>query len=127
MLSRTNISSVIPGLSIKGNKIDLDGSAIDMDRVFKNKLLWSSHISVIVGRIYSTLRNLWAFIDSTPFSNRMQIAKTYLIPVLLYGCEIFANSDNHGKRKLNLVYNNIARYVFLKSCRDLISYSAYQI
>ena len=48
-------------------------------------------ISVIGGKVYSVLRNLWAVIDSTAFTIRMQLAKACLIPVLLYGCEIFAH------------------------------------
>ena len=45
----------------------------------------------------------------------------------MYGCEIFTNCNNHDKRKLNLAYNNISRYVYLKGRQDHISHSAYQI
>ena len=38
MLSRTNISSVIPGLSIKGNKIDVVRSTTNLRIVFNSKL-----------------------------------------------------------------------------------------
>ena len=69
--------------------------------VFNNRLSWSSHVSVIVGRNYSMLRNLWAVIDTTPFAIHMQLAKNYLIPVLFYA--------------------------FLKGRQDNISHSAYQI
>ena len=47
--------------------------------------------------------------------------------MLLYGCEFFANCNSHDNRKLNLAYNNIVRYVFLKGRRDHISNSAHQI
>ena len=67
-----------------------------------------------MGKVYGMLRNLWAVIDSTPFVIHMQPAKTFLIPVLLYGSEIFANCDTDDRRKLHLAYNNIARYVFIK-------------
>ena len=127
MLSRTNISSVIPELNIKRNKIYLARSATNLGIVFNNKLAWSCHIGVIVGKIYIILRNFWAVIDSTPFAIRMRLTKTYLIPVLLYGCEIFLNCDSHDNRKLNFSYNNITRYVFLKGRRDYISQSAYHI
>ena len=50
-------------------------------------------IYVIVGKVYAMLMNLWAVIDSTPLAMRMQLTQTYLIPVLLYGSEIFGNSD----------------------------------
>ena len=121
MFYGTNVSFVITGLSIRGNKINYVESATNLDIVFNGRLSWSSHISVIVGKIYSMLRNLWTIIDSTPFAIRMQIAKTYLIPALLYGYEIFENCVSQ------LVHNNIARYDFLKRRRDHISHSACHI
>ena len=80
-----------------------------------------------MGKVYGMLRNLWAVIHSAPFAIRMQLAKTFLIPVLLYGSEIFANCDTNDRRKLNLTYNNIARYVFIKGHRDHISQFSYRI
>ena len=82
---------------------------------------------IIVEKVYGMLRNLWAVIDSTPFVIRMQLAKTFLIPVLLYGSEIFANCYTDDRRKLNLAYNNIARYVFIKGRRDHISQFSYSL
>ena len=127
MLSRTNVSFVISGLSIKGNKINFLGSATNLGIVFNDRLSWSSHMGVIVGWIYSMLRNLWAVINSTSFAICMQLSKTYLIRVLLYGCEIFANCDSHDNRELDLAYNKLAWYIFLKGRRFHISNAAYQI
>ena len=73
------------------------------------------------------LRNLCAVIDSTTFAIRMQLAKTFLIPVLLYGSEIFANCDTDDRRKLNVAYSNIKRYVFIKGRRDHISHRLFEI
>ena len=114
-------------MRIKGNKIDFVESLPNLGIVLKDKLSWSSHINDVVGRFYSMLRNLWAIIDSTPFAIRIQFAKTYLIPMLLYGCEIFVNCDCDDNRKLNLAYGNIARYVFRKGRRDHFSHLAHQI
>ena len=80
-----------------------------------------------MGRVYGMLRNLWAVIDSTPFTIRMQLAKMFLIAVLLYGSEIFVNCDTDDRRKLNLAYNNIARYVFINGRRDHISQFSYRV
>ena len=57
----------------------------------------------------------------------MLLAKTYLISVLLYGCEIYANCDANDLRKLKVSYNNIARYIFNRGVRDSISVFSYQI
>ena len=66
---------------------------------------------------------MWTVIDSTPFAIGMQLAKTYLIPVILYESEIIVNCDTNDRWKLNLAYNNMARYVFIKGRRDHISYT----
>ena len=48
----------------------------------------------------------------------MQLAKTYLIPVLLNGSEIFGNCITNNRRKL---------YIFLKERRDHVSQLSYRI
>ena len=73
-----------------------------------------------MGKVYDMLRNLWAVIDSTPFAIRIRLTKTFLIPVLLYGSEIFTNCDTDDRRKLNLIY-------IIKGCLDHISQFSYRI
>ena len=80
-----------------------------------------------VGKIYGMLRNLWVVKCSTPFKIRMLLAKTYLIPVLLYGCEIYANCYASDLRKLKIPYNNITRYISNRGVRNSISVFSYQI
>ena len=73
------------------------------------------------------LRNLWAVKCSIAFGIRILLAKTYLIPVLLYGCEIYMNCDANDLQKLKVSYNNIARYVFNRGVRATISVFSQQI
>lgn len=80
--------------------------------IFNDTLTWTNQINSAVGKIYGMLRNLWPTHSFTPISTRKLIANAYLMPCLLYGCEVFANSDAISKRKLNVAYNNIIRYVF---------------
>ena len=58
MLSRTNVSFVITGLSTKGNKIYFVGSAKNLGIVFNDRLSWSIHINVIVGMLRNLLAKL---------------------------------------------------------------------
>ena len=73
------------------------------------------------------LRNLWAVKCSTAFRIRMLLAKTYLIPVLLYGYEIYASCNANDLRKSKVVYNNIPRYICNWGIRDSITEFSYQI
>lgn len=127
-LSKHN-RTVIDNIQLKINTdiIEFVDSSKNLGVIFNNKLTWSNHINSVVGRIYGMLRNLWAVKYSTPLKIRMLLAKTYLIPVLLYGCEIYANCDSTDSRKLKVAYNNIARYIYNKSNRVSISAYSYQI
>ena len=93
LLSRTNKPFVVPDIIITGNKIDFVESASNLGIVFNGRLTWYNIIYVIVDKVYGMLRNLWAIIYSSPFAIRMQLGKTFSIPILLYGSEIFANCD----------------------------------
>ena len=73
VLSKTNRLFVISELSMKRNKIDFAKSVSNLGIVFNGRLLLFNHISAIIGRFYSRLRNLWAVIDSTLFIIRMQL------------------------------------------------------
>ena len=44
-----------------------------------------------------------------------------MLPTFIYGCEIFANCDNSDKYKLNLLYNNITRYIYSLRKYDHVS------
>ena len=63
----------------------------------------------------------------TPIPIRMLLAKTYLLPTLIYGCELFASCDAVSRRRLNVTFNNIARYVFGIKRNSSISHYVKQI
>lgn len=114
-------------LKINDTAIEFVRSSKNLGLTFNSDLTWSNHINGVVGRICSMLRNLWTVQVSTPLNIRLLLAKTYLIPVLLYGCELFSHCDSTDMRKLNVAYNNIARYVFNKRRSDSISSFSYQL
>ena len=84
MLSRKNILFIIPGLIIKGNKIDFAESAANLGIVFNDRLSWSNHINVCWQNKQYASKFMGIYIDSTSFAILIQIAKTYVIPVLFY-------------------------------------------
>lgn len=114
-------------VKINDTEIAIVQTSRNLGLIFNSKLTWTNHINGAVGKVYGMLRNLWAVRISTPFEIRMLLAKSYLIPTLLYGCEVFGSCDTADSRKLNVAYNNIARYVFNKKPHDRISQFAYQL
>ena len=79
---------------------------------FNRYLTWTDHRTSTVGKVYGMLRTLWVNQYYTPIKIRLLLAKTYLLPTLMPGCAIYSNCDNSDKNKLNLLYNNIARYIY---------------
>ncbi|XP_075157493.1 uncharacterized protein LOC142230751 [Haematobia irritans] len=102
----------IPAQEVKlnGNTIKYVPSSTNLGIIFNEKLNWSNHINSVAGKVYGMLRNLWIVQSATPFEIRMLLAKTYLIPTLLYGAEVFSNCSYADFTKLKTTYNNIARY-----------------
>lgn len=126
-ISRDKIISNDLEIRINNASIINVHTASNLGILFNQKLTWSNHIQNNISKTYGMLRNLWATQSTTPFNIRMLLAKSYLVPVLLYGCELFANCSSLDKQRLHVAYNSIARYVFKKRRHDRISSFSYQI
>ena len=119
--------SLFPKIKMKNFNIEIVQSIKNLGIIFNTTLTWKTHIYSIIGKTYGILRTLWTTHNLLPFKFRMLIAKSYLIPVLLYGSEIFSSCDAESKRKLNVLYNDIARYIFKLRRHDHISQYSKQI
>lgn len=104
--------SVENHISINGQQIQIVNSAKNLGIIFNSNLTWSNHINALVGQTYVKLRSLWSTHYLIPLKIRSLLAKTYLVPGLIYGCELFSKCDSESQRKLNVLYNNIVRYVY---------------
>ncbi|XP_075167425.1 uncharacterized protein LOC142239522 [Haematobia irritans] len=110
-------------IKINDQPIDLVAQARNLGMIFNDKLTWSNHINAVVGQTYQKLRSLWATQSFTPLDIRSLLVKSYIIPGLLYGCELFSNCDANSKSKLNRLFNNITRYVYgLRRCDSVSEY-----
>jgi len=118
---RTNAPESAPRVQIGNNIIEYSNTAKNLGIIFNSSLTWNNHISAVTGKVYGLLRSLWTMHEFTPQPIRLLLCKTYLVPVLLYGVEIFANCDSESKRKLNVAFNNIARYVYGLNRTDSVS------
>lgn len=108
-LYKTNITPVI---LINNELIEIVNSSKNLGIIINNSLTWSDHINYACGRTFSMLRTLWQTQYCTPIHIRKVLAKTYLIPILLYGCELFANCDRSSMDKMNIVFKSVIRYVY---------------
>lgn len=94
---------------------------------FNRTLTWDTHVNIAVGKVYGILRRLWATRYLIPVETKLMVAKTIILPSLLYGAELFCNLDSITFRKLNVVFNNVARYVNGLRRHDHISSYSFEI
>lgn len=125
VIHKKSIQPIITGkIILDSQSISVVSRVKNLGVVFNNNLSWSDHVNSLVAQTYSKLRSLWITQSFTPLNVRLTLAKTYLIPALIFGCELFANCDSLSRHRLNVVYNNIVRYVYgLKRFDHISSFS----
>lgn len=101
-----------PIVRIGNQQIEIVTKAKNLGLIINSTLTWSDHIVAACGKTFSMLRTLWPTQYCTPIKIRLLLAKTYLIPILTYACEVFASCDENSKSRLKVTYNSIARYVY---------------
>ena len=103
-----------PEVLVDNNAVKFIKHVKNLGIIFDQNLSWIMHVNKKIGCVYGMLRTLWVTKSFTPINIRMLLAKTYLLPTLLYGCEIYANCDKYTSYQLNRLCNDIARYIFNK-------------
>lgn len=122
LIARKNLRlPVEPLIMLDNQKIEIVSTAKNLGITFNCTLTWSDHINAAAGKTFAKLRTLWNTQFFTPLNIRILLAKSYLIPTLLYGCEIYASCDSKSLTKLITSYNAILRYVFNLRKYDHIS------
>lgn len=116
--------SYFPSIILNNSVIEFVETSKNLGMVFNRTLTWNNHINAIVGKAYGVLRTLWTAQKFTPPRTRLVLAKALVIPVLIYGCEIFCNCDADSKRKLQVAFNSTIRYVYSLRRFDHISHLA---
>ena len=108
-------------IKLQNKSLEIVDKAKNLAIIFNSRLQWTDHINSKIGTVFGMLRILYRTQSLTPFNIRLLLAKTYLLPTLLYGCELFASLESEYKRKMQRVFNAIARYVYKRRKFDHIS------
>ncbi|XP_075157688.1 uncharacterized protein LOC142230955 [Haematobia irritans] len=89
---------------------------------FNKTLTWNDQVVAATGKVFGMLRTLYKTQNFTPLHIRSLLAKSYLMPVLLYGSELFTKCDARSKHRLDVAYKAILRYVYglrrFESCSE---------
>lgn len=110
--NKPKLIRIMSPVLIGKQQIELVSSAKNLGITLNDTLTWNNHVAAATGKIFGMIRTLYVSQYYTPKHIRLLLAKTYLIPSLLYGCELFASCDAKSLSRLNVAYNAILRYVF---------------
>ena len=127
VISRRPVNCCDIRLYINDIEIELVQKAKNLGIIFNSKLSFDDHVNLTVAKTYGMLRSLCATQHHTPQKIRLLLAKTYLLPKLMYGCELFANLDHVCLSKMRVLCNNITRYVFDRKRYESVSLFSSQL
>ena len=111
-------------ITFDGKIIEYVSKAKNLGVVFNDRLNFDDHINASVGKVYGLLRPIRSSQNFTPPSIRLILAKTCILPVLIYGCELFSNCSSSSFNKINVAFNNVTRYICGLGPFDSVSESA---
>jgi len=114
-------------LKIDSTPIEYVDSATNLGFTFNGTLTWNNHINKAICQTLFKLRALWKTQRLVPENIRLLIAKTYILPTLFYGVEVFSDCDSNAKNRLRVAFNDVARYIYVKKRGEHITALANQI
>lgn len=112
---------ILPTFFINNELIDIVPSLKVLGIYVDNDFSFLKHINLLNSRIVSTLRRIHSSCYRLPIKIRKQIAHTLLMPIILYGLEIFSGTSTTNFEKLKKCFNRIIRYVYSLRPRDHVS------
>lgn len=113
--------SYFPAIYLGNTELQYVEKAKNLGIWFDDTLSWNYHIQLVIGKIYGCLRSLSLSKHFTPQHIRLSIAKSIIMPILFYGCEIFCSLNYETKRNLTVAFNNVVRYIYNLKRYDHIS------
>ncbi|XP_075152138.1 uncharacterized protein LOC142226129 [Haematobia irritans] len=116
-------------IDLRGHQVKIGSQIIvqvskakNLGIIFNKTLTWNDQVVAATGKVLRMLRTLYKTQNFTPLHIRSLLAKSYLMPVLLYGSELFTKCDARSKHRLDVAYKAILRHVYglrrFESCSE---------
>jgi hypothetical protein len=119
-ISNLNLDS-IDKCNVLGHQLDYSARVKNLGVVMDSTLSWSRHVSALSSKIYCVLRNLYRFRSSTKHEVRVKLARTLAMPIIDYCNMLLTDMSAEEIRRLQVVQNNIVRYIFNLKKRQSIT------
>ena len=127
LLGRSNITGNVPMLYLGTDVLEYTEKMKNLGVYFTSKLDWKTHINYITSRIYGALRGLSPASDFLSIDVKLKLVKSYIVPIILYGCELFSNMTSDSHKRLKVAFNSCTRFIFGKKRHERISQYSKQV
>lgn len=121
ILSKFKKIDSVPDVMLNGIPINYSTSVKNLGIFVQSNLNWADQVSNMCRRIYGTLYRLRQLRKFTPIKTRYLLVKSLIIPLFSYGLEIFYNMNSNLRKRLEVCFNDCARYIYGINRRSHVS------
>uniref|UniRef100_W8B6W6 Putative RNA-directed DNA polymerase from transposon X-element n=3 Tax=Ceratitis capitata TaxID=7213 RepID=W8B6W6_CERCA len=111
----------LPPIFIDNYPLKLVSKIKNLGYIINSNLTCTDHVNSIVSKVYLILRNLRQSAIYTPTATRRRLAIQIILPVIMYSEVVYSKHDSFSARKIDVMFNNVTRYVFGLSKYEHIS------
>lgn len=117
--SRYDMFSVL----LNGTSIEFVDRITCLGLIIDQRLSFECHINSVVSKVAFTLRKLYSMDLLLPFHLKKRIVHATIMPLFLYGLEVYSGTVGYILKKIRLAFNRVIRYLFsLRSRHHVSSY-----
>ena len=117
----TVLSTNLPEIRINNDTIVYAEVLKNLGFIMNTKLSCTHHVNATVQKIYCVLRKLWFAARFLQPDLKLKLIKSFIIPFITYGANVYGVLDSTSIKKLQLAINYCARFIYCKRKYDHIS------
>lgn len=122
LLRRHSVSiDSFPILSINNVPLQVVDCVKNLGIAINTNLSCCNHVSLMLSKIYGTLRRLWLHASLLSSSIRAKLVKSLVLPHFLYGSLVYIAFDSSCRQRLKVAFNDCLRFVFHMRRSDHVS------
>jgi hypothetical protein len=111
----------LPSVKIGDTIIPYSTKVKNLGVIMNCNLTWNEQASTVVSSVNFALSRLWCTANFTPTETRRKLVVALLLPKFQYCDILFSHASAEIRSRLNVVYNNCARYIYEVPTTESIS------
>ena len=111
----------VPVVKVNNDVINFESKVKNLGFIMNSTLTWDDQIIKTTQTLFYGIRCLWATANLFPIDVKLKLAKSLLIPHIIYIDTVVGDLDSNNFKTLQKAFNSIVRFVFNRRKYDHIS------